>query len=107
MSTPTTATFGPFYSGISGGGTKTAHPRCHRWRRSCRTKQRRLAARTHVRRPLWLTAQEARTLAVLSGSSPFSDGCSGSTSKSDDGQRVAAADEQLLFARLGRYLRSF
>jgi hypothetical protein len=65
--------------------------------RSYRAKRRSAARVAQRRRPLWLTAQEARTLAVLSGSGVYS----------HSGGPRAATDEQRLFARLGRYLRSF
>ena len=53
------------------------------------------------RRPLYLSAQEARALVVLSGTSPFAlDGAASA-------RRTDAVDEQALFARLGRFLRAF
>jgi len=58
------------------------------------------------RRPLYLSAQEARALAVLSGTSPFALDAAGGArrTRTDDGSDV---DEQALFARLGRFLRAF
>lgn len=63
-------------------------PRAHRQRR------------TRRRRPLYLSAQEARALAVLSGTSPFALG---------DARRAKTNDreERALFDRLGRFLRAF
>ncbi len=56
--------------------------------------------RPRRRRPLYLSAQEARALAVLSGTSPFALGDARSAKTSDQ-------EEQALFERLGRFLRAF
>ena len=61
----------------------------HTLRSAYRAKRRKQARQSQ--RPLWLTEQEAETLALLSGSSLHDGGPA----------------EQALFAKLGKYLRTF
>ncbi len=70
---------------------KTGLEQCARGRQQRR--------RPRYRRPLYLSAPEARALAVLSGTSPF---------PLDNTRRTKTDDvERALFARLGRFLRAF
>ncbi len=61
---------------------------------------RRQRKRPRYRRPLYLSAREARALAVLSGTSPFALG-EAHRAKTND------CEERALFNRLGRFLRAF